>query len=215
MSGDDQLIAKAQGFLAELAQNNTKAWWQENKATYDNCLKQPALALLDSLTPALHDLTGLPVSTKLFRPHRDVRFSKDKTPYHTHLHMLWQPKADAPQSPVFFFGISPSYVTAGAGLMGLDKPVLQNWRQMLDLDTDRMMGMTQTLETAGYRFREPELKRVPPPFASDHRAARFLRMKAVVASGDVSTSGALQQELQRHFRALWPLNDMLMSIAAA
>jgi uncharacterized protein (TIGR02453 family) len=215
MAHSDPLITNAQSFLKDLDANNTRAWWQDHKAAYDTQLKAPALALLDALCAPLQRLTGVPVKPKLFRPHRDVRFSKDKTPYNTHLHMMWQVAADAPQNPVFFFGIGLDYVTTGAGMMGFDKPVLGNWRKMVDLDTDRITGIVAGLENQGFGLREPALKRVPPPYQPDHAAARLLRMKGVVASRELASKGPLAKQLEDSFASLWPLNDLLISIAEA
>ncbi|SFR34730.1 TIGR02453 family protein [Yoonia tamlensis] len=205
------LISQAQAFYAQLADNNTRDWWTQNRATYDDRLKPGALELLDELTAPLSDLAGAPVTPKLFRPHRDVRFSKDKTPYNTHLHMMWQIQTDAPQNPVFFFGIGVDYVSAGAGLMGFEKPMQTNWRTMLDLDGDRMLAILDGLEATGFSFREPALKRVPAPYDQDHPAARFMRMKGAVASREVPHDAPLLPI----FTALWPLNALLLSIAEA
>lgn len=211
----DTLITNARAFLTKLDANNTRDWWQENKATYDTKLKAPALALLDDLSTPLSELTDTPIKSKLFRPHRDVRFSKDKTPYNTHLHMMWQLDGDAPQMPVFFFGIGLDYVTMGAGMMGFDKPVLANWRKMVDLDTDRIMGIVKGVEDQGFSLREPALKRVPSPYDQDHPAGRLLRMKGAVASGELAGSGPLTDQIMAACRTLWPFNDMLISIAEA
>lgn len=215
MTAYQTLVADAAQFCNALAVNNTKDWWVDNKTTYDIKLKAPALALLDEIATPLAALTDLPITTKLFRPHRDVRFSKDKTPYNTHLHMMWTLDSDAPQKPVFFFGIGQDYVSTGAGIMGFDKPVLTNWRKMVDLDTDRIMDITTGLQSAGFAFRDPALKRVPAPFDQDHPAANLLRMKGVVASREASGKGALTDQVMGAFTALWPLNDLLISIAEA
>ncbi|WP_341368840.1 TIGR02453 family protein [Yoonia sp. BS5-3] len=215
MSKNDTLISDAVQFYEALAANNTKTWWQDNKPTYDTKLKAPALQLLEDIAAPLAKLTDLPIHTKLFRPHRDVRFSKDKTPYNTHLHMMWRVESGAPQDPVFFFGVGRDYVTTGAGIMGFDKPVLSNWRQMVDLDTDRITAITTDLTGQGFTFREPALKRVPAPFDKDHPAASLLRMKGVVASRELESSGTLEEQIMSAFNALWPLNSLLISIADA
>jgi len=211
----DTLIPDARAFLTKLAANNTRDWWQDNKATYDEKLKAPALALLDVLCPPLSDLTEASVKPKLFRPHRDVRFSKDKTPYNTHLHMMWQVDAGAPQNPVFFFGVGLDYVTLGAGMMGFDKPVLANWRKMVDLDTKRIMGIVAEVEDKRFTLREPALKRVPPPFDKEHPAGHLLRMKGVTASRELTQDSPIKDQILENCRNLWPLNHLLISIAEA
>jgi uncharacterized protein (TIGR02453 family) len=209
------LIDDATRFLADLSANNNRDWWQAHKDTYDTRLKGPALALLDHLSGPLGALADAPIKTKLFRPHRDVRFSRDKTPYTTHLHMMWQVDSDAPQNPVFFFGIGLDYVTVGAGIMEFDKPVLGNWRKMLDLDTDRILALTGTVAAQGFTFWEPALKRVPPPYPADHPAATFLRMKGCVASRPLTLHDGLAKDILAAFRDIWPLNALLIQIAEA
>jgi uncharacterized protein (DUF2461 family) len=75
--------------------------------------------------------TGKPHVPKVFRIHRDVRFSKDKTPYNTHLHLLWSRRRGG-ERPAWFFGASPDYLTFGMGVMGLEKDTLTRFRQMID-----------------------------------------------------------------------------------
>lgn len=73
------LIEDAQSFLAELAQNNTRDWFAEHKIRYAMRLKRPAELLVAQVARWLEDREGQ-IRGKLFRPQRDVRFSKDKTP---------------------------------------------------------------------------------------------------------------------------------------
>lgn len=215
MSDFATLRTDAVTFFDALAQNNKREWWQDNKARYETQLKAPALALLEQLAAPLSDLADAPIKSKLFRPHRDVRFSKDKTPYNTHLHMMWQIESDAPQNPVFFFGIGRDYVTAGVGMMGFEKPVLSNWRKMVDLDTNRIMGIVEGVTDQGFTLREPSLKRVPSPFDKDHPAGHLLRMKGLTASREITGNGNLPDQIMDTFRAAWPINALLISIAEA
>ena len=68
---------QALDFYEGLEADNTKAYWSDHKAQYDACVKAPMQALLAALAPEFGP-------AKIFRPYRDVRFSKDKTPYKTH-----------------------------------------------------------------------------------------------------------------------------------
>lgn len=210
------LITTARTFYTALDADNTKAWWQDNRGTYDDVLKPGAMALLEDMTGPLEGISDGPVKTKLFRPHRDVRFSKDKRPYNTHLHMMWQMEGDARQMPVFFFGIGIDYVTAGAGLMGFEKPVLEDWRKFVDLDTDRIVGIIDGVKAKGYGIREPELKRVPPAYDKDHPAAELLKHKGLTASGELpADTDDLPKALAKAFEDLWPINALLLQIAEA
>ncbi len=64
-------------FYAALADHNTRAWWQEHKADYERLVRQPMIALLEELSEEF----GTP---HVFRPYRDARFSKDKSPIKDH-----------------------------------------------------------------------------------------------------------------------------------
>ena len=168
------LIPDARAFLTELAQNNSRDWFTAHKDQYETALKRPALLLLDHFAAGLSAQTDHPVTTKLFRPHRDVRFSKDKTPYNTHLHMLWQVGQAA-----LFFGVAPGYVTFGGGVMAFDKNQLTNWRAAVDSDKGSdIADLTQTLAAKGYTPDAAELKRVPAPYDKDHPHAELLRHKS-------------------------------------
>jgi len=216
MPDDASLIPEARAFYTQLDANNTRDWWQENRAPYDAVLKPGALALLEKVSGPLSDLTDTPITTKLFRPHRDVRFSKDKRPYNTHLHMMWQMTVEAPQAPVFFFGIGLDYVTVGAGMMGFDKPVLENWRKFVDLDTARVVGIVESVEAKGFARRAPDLKRVPPAYDKDHPGADLLRHKGFVVTGDIAeNTPELPKTLLAAFKALWPINALLLQVAEA
>lgn len=209
------LISDARAFFAALSKNNKRDWWLANKHTYDNRLKAPTLALLDEMCAPLADLTGEAITPKLFRPHRDVRFSKDKTPYNTHLHMMWSVAGGGRQDPVFFFGIAPDYVTVGAGMMGFDKPVLEDWRKFVDLDGPRVAGIIDSVAAQGFTAREPALKRVPPAYDADHPQGNLLKYKGFVMSGELLRKDRLTDDLNSAFAQLWPLNALLISIASA
>lgn len=188
--GFSNFVSRAQRFLGALAQNNTRDWFAAHKAEYDADLKTPATLLLDQIAHDLHKKTGADFDTKLFRPQRDIRFSKDKTPYHTHLHMMWMEHAGRRQDIEYFFGIAPGYVTAGAGLMAFDSDVLTNWRAAVDGPFgDDIASTIRTALQQGCTMREPDLKRVPAPRNKDHRHADLLRRKGVTLWRDVPRQG--------------------------
>ena len=210
----DTLIKDAQAFLRQLAQNNEKAWWEDHKDDFAAKLKAPALALLDDLAPALAELSGDPVKPKLFRQHRDVRFSKDKTPYKTHLHMMWTVRTGGRAEPAYFFGIDPGGAVAAAGMMGLDKDVLSDWRKMVDLDAERIGGIVAGLKAHGFdHWHEPELKRVPKPWDADHPLEELLRRKSMVMSKPITPDKPLSDALLDAFAQATPLNRLMGGIA--
>ena len=122
------------------------------------------------------------MKSKLFRIHRDIRFSKDKTPYNTHLHMMWRPSGSE-TAPVFFFGSSPDYLSVGAGVAGLSGPRLARYRSAVDRDGDAIVDALETAhEGVGATLTDwgaPPLKRVPKPYDPDHPHGELLKRKSL------------------------------------
>ncbi|KHQ50492.1 MULTISPECIES: TIGR02453 family protein [Mameliella] len=174
----DRLLPDARAFLSELADNNDRDWFRDNKARYDSQLKRPSEKLLARISAWLGETRGTPPRTKLFRPHRDVRFSEDKTPYHTHLHMMWS----LPDGRVWMLGISPDYATLGAGLMQFEPAQLDRWREAVA--SDRGADLAALVAEAGWRVDPPSLQRVPAPYPADHPREDMLRCKGYVAWRD-------------------------------
>jgi uncharacterized protein (TIGR02453 family) len=207
-----QLIPDARAFLSDLAANNDRDWFKEHKPRYDAELKAPALLLLDQVTTDIARDGDLQVSTKLFRPHRDVRFSKDKTPYTTHLHMGWTLHADGCGDTGFFFGIAPDYVRIGGGVMGFDKDQLNRWRAAVDKgDGKRAEQLVQDLQANGMKCGDPELKRVPTPYSKDHPRCDLLRRKSLMLWKDLDKKdwNAPQAALKQSYALLTPLLGFL------
>lgn len=180
----NSLVPQARQFLSELSGNNTREWFTTHKARYETDLKHPALALLDIMSADLEKLTGSHVSSKLFRPHRDVRFSKDKTPYHTHLHMLWTAGGIG-----WFLGIAPDYISIGAGVLGFEKGALIRWREAVaDPEGAKFASLIDGLTAKGARLDAPELKRVPAPYDKNHLRGDLLRRKGLAIWFDINES---------------------------
>lgn len=205
------LIPDARAFYADLSTNNTRDWFSENKQRYDEKLKMPAKALLDVISTALTKLLDTPITTKLFRAHRDVRFSKDKTAYSQHLHMMWSPQGNGTQ-PVYFFGIAGEYVRAGAGIMDFSKAQQTDWRKWVsEREGDALQARIDTAAGAGVTLRKPELKRVPSPFEKDHPRADLLQRKSMTLWKDIEVDASkdLTSAITDAFKLFDPImNDL-------
>lgn len=206
------LIPDTRAFLGELAANNNRDWFLANKDRYDSTLKRPAELLLEQAGANLNKALGADVKTKLFRANRDVRFSKDKTPYHQHLHMLWTANLGGRQPLGFFFGIGLEYISIGAGLMGFEKDTLISWRAAIDgpLGAD-YQSQVEKLGQQGFRIAEPELKRVPAPYDKEHPRGELLKRKSLSAWKDFEAGDipAPTKALETVFKDLVPLAQML------
>ena len=219
MASFDSFTPEALRFLSDLKSNNTKDWFAANKPTYEAHVKDPAKAFADAMTLSLRDLTGCEHGSKIFRIHRDVRFSKDKTPYNAHLHMSFMPDGQTGQPPMWFFGLSPEKLSLGCGVFQFEKGALPAFRAaMAGPKGAELIQLTTDLRAAGVRVREPELKRVPPGFDKDHPQAEALRRKGFAVWIDVADpSFAIQPNLVKrttdHFEQIMPVFRLLFQLA--
>lgn len=201
-------ITTARVFLDQLKANNNRDWFNEHKKEYEAAIKTPGTVLGNEMAARLTLLTGKEATPKLFRINRDIRFSKDKTPYNTHLHLLWSDGS----GPAFFFGLSPDYVTAGCGVMGLQKERLDAYRRAVDLHGDQLSSNVERLKNNGYRLDEPELKRVPAPFEKDHPHGQLLKRKSLALWYDLSPIDLKADEVFERFEALMPIYEFCQQI---
>lgn len=186
--GFAEMIQRANRFFTDLRANNTRDYYEAHKATYIAEIKKPAELLAGLFAEDLARHTGCAHKPKVFRIHRDVRFSKDKTPCNTHLHLLWS-QPGAATTPAFFFGASPDYVVLGMGAIHLEKDSLNAYRTMIDARGGDLLDAMQRAENdidANLSDWGPDpLKRVPKPFDADHPHGDLLKRKAFALSADL------------------------------
>ena len=198
-------------FLKALKANNDRSWFADNKGLYEEALKKPAAQFCSIASDELERLTGVAHSARVYRIHRDVRFSKDKTPYNAHLHISFFAKGR--QVPAFLFGLEPDRLVLGAGAMGFDKEGLDTYRARA-ADDDGLAAILAALESDGVRLSEPELKRVPSGWPKDHPNAVNLRRKTLTAwlpeePPETVTAPGIAKRCAESFARLQPLFDWL------
>jgi len=182
-------------FLADLAQNNDRGWFQPRKADYERLLKEPMEAFVAALADSL-DRHKVPLQadpkTSIFRIYRDTRFAKDKSPYKTHLgaSFPWVEGAGGDVSMSHtehgngaYFHLQPGENFAGGGMWHASKPKLDAFRQAILDDERRVRGALEDkafLAEFGSVDSHETLKRVPPGFPADHPMADMFRYKDIV-----------------------------------
>jgi uncharacterized protein (TIGR02453 family) len=175
------LIPEARQFFAALQADNTKDWFEANKARYIDSIRKPAEALGEVMAAELGRMTGRILSAKVYRINRDVRFSKDKSPYNTHLHILWSMGAE--DRPGWFFAVSPGGVSLSTGVMSFTPGGL-DWARHAVADEPQpwLDAMTAVRAVGGdiADWGEAPLKRVPKPWEDSHPAAELLRRKSLI-----------------------------------
>lgn len=210
---------EAVNFLAELAANNDRAWFQPRKAQYERLVKEPlellCVALAERFAARGVPLVADPVRSP-FRVYRDVRFSRDKSPYRPYASASFpwsgdrdQPGAPAPVSPrdahralgrnggAGYFHFGPGEAFVGGGMWHPDPAVLRSWREIVDRDRARVRGALEDPAFVrefgsldGERF-----PRVPRGFAADHPDAGLLRLRDLTFGRQLSDDDVLSPGL--------------------
>lgn len=198
-------------FLVDLAWNNDRAWFQPRKADYERLLKEPMERLVVALAerfaardiPLLADPKRSP-----FRIYRDMRFSRDKTPYKTHLAATF-PWMDAEDGAVAridsdahgnggYFNFEPGEMYAGGGMWMPEKARIDVFRQQILDDPDRVRkALDDPAFVAWFGGAESHesLKRVPPGYPRDHPMADLFRWKDIVFGRRLSDAEVCSPDL--------------------
>lgn len=213
---------RAMTFLGDLRDNNNRDWFTANRHIYDEAIKIPAERLLRVMAPRLEALAGHPVTGRIFRIHRDIRFSKNKSPYNAHLHMAFTATARRSgmkcEGSGFFLALEPERLTFGAGVFEFAGGASDSYRKAV---ADQRKGAALAeilagLTASGFRLEGPELKRVPAPFEPGHPRGDLLRRKGLsvwchVTEKKVISSPAFLETCLATFEALAPFHRWITS----
>ncbi|MGZ6268091.1 MAG: TIGR02453 family protein, partial [Candidatus Limnocylindrales bacterium] len=135
----------AVGFLADLAVNNERSWFQPRKAEYERLLKEPLEALCLALADRFEG-QGLPLRSdpakSPFRIYRDVRFSADKSPYKTHVSASF-PWVGEGGGVGAYFHFQPGEMFAGGGMWHPEPVQLAAWRHAVESDLESVQAVLE------------------------------------------------------------------------
>ena len=187
-------------FYDDLEVDNTKSFWEEHKRVYTESVRQPMTALCEALAPEFGD-------AKVFRPYRDVRFAKDKTPYKTHQGAF----AAAGPATGWYVEISARGLRLGAGFYEASGERLAAIREAMadDKSGSRLQRVLRKLEKDGFEISGERLKTSPRGYAADHPRIELLRHKQLFAGKPFGFEGLdspdVLDRVRDEWRALRPL----------
>jgi len=197
-----------------------RAWFLENKATWEAELKEPMLAIIRRVTEAMLDFAPehvRPAEKSFFRIYRDTRFSNDKKPYKEHVAAWWSHRAlEKTSGAGFYFHVSPREVTVAAGAYMPEKEQLAAIRHWLVEHHAEFRGQIEkpAVRAAFREFEGSALTRAPKGFPVEldgrpHPALDLIRCRQWGLAATLPVEAALEagfaDELVRHFRLAAPL----------
>jgi uncharacterized protein (TIGR02453 family) len=191
MSEFDGFPPETTEFLRRLSENNSKAWFDEHRAEYDDYWVEPAKCFVVAAGEALQEIAPVEaqprINGSIFRVNRDVRFSADKSPYKSHLDFwFWEGERRKAVSG-FYLRITPDAVAVGVGAHAFDTDRLASYRAAVTdpAAAGSLRAVVDRIEKAKYELRGEHYKLLPRGFeVYDEFTARMLRYKALWVGED-------------------------------
>lgn len=177
-------------FLKKLDKNNNRDWFQANKKAFD--------AAQDNLTAFTGFLIGeigkfddavgdIDPKSCVFRIYRDVRFSKDKSPYKTNLGAYISPGGRKSMQPGYYFHVQPGQSFIAGGKHIPDGPETLRIRNAIAGDTDEFLKIVEKKSFKDHfgEMRGDRLKSAPKGFDAEHKAVEYLKLKDFMAFAEL------------------------------
>jgi uncharacterized protein (TIGR02453 family) len=185
-------------FYEDLEADNTKSFWTAHKSVYDESVRAPLEALIALLAPEFG-------AAKLFRPYRDVRFAKDKTPYKTHQGAWFD------ESSVYLHVSAAGLFVAG-GYWDTSSAQVDRLRRAVadDVAGAALERAVAAVTKAGFAIGGATITRVPTGYPKDHPRAELLKHKSMTAGRELGCPDWLRTaraktEVAKAWRAMAPL----------
>jgi uncharacterized protein (TIGR02453 family) len=194
-------------FLRRLKRNNSREWFLANKATYERDVRDPLLRFIEDFAPRLNRLSShfvadpRPVGGSLFRIHRDVRFSKDKSPYKTAAAAQFRHEAAKDvHAPGFYLHLEPSNVFFGAGLWRPDGKTLATIRDAIVENPSQWKRiLSSRIFRANFTLSGDSLKKPPRGYDPEHPFIDDLKRKDYVITTWFSEEEACAADFLERF----------------
>jgi uncharacterized protein (TIGR02453 family) len=195
-------------FYDDLELDNTKSFWETHKAVYKEAVEAPMKALTEALGPEFG-------TAKIFRPYRDVRFAKDKTPYKTHQGAF----VGVVPATGWYLELSARGVRTGAGFYEASGERMAAFREAVadEKKGTQLASIVKGLEQSGFEIGGETLKTAPRGYDKEHPRIGLLRHKQLFAGRQlgfepVIHTAELADVVREDWRRLRPLVDWLAAL---
>jgi uncharacterized protein (TIGR02453 family) len=210
-------------FLRELEANNNRPWFLANKSAYESDAREPMLRFIEDFGPRLRRISKhyladpRPVGGSMFRIHRDVRFSHDKSPYKTSVAAHFtHDTGKAIHSPGFYFHLSPHDVFVGSGIWHPDPESAAKIRAAI---ASRPAAWTRAISAPAFKAKcaldGERFSRPPRGFDPDHKLIEDLKRKNFIASASFNERDACAPRFMDRFSEVCEASAPLMRFLTA
>lgn len=205
-------------FLGKLKANNNRDWFNENKTEYEEARKIFEIfvtSLINEISLFDKQISGLEAKKTVFRIYRDVRFSKDKTPYKTAFGSYIAPGGRKSTSAGYYFHIEPGNSFFAGGMHRPPSENLSKVRQEILYNVDEYKSI---INNKGFKnsfgdVKGEKLKRPPKGFPADFPDIELLKQKEYIVIHNVNDDIILKDNFLDYstklFEKIKPLNDFL------
>jgi uncharacterized protein (TIGR02453 family) len=200
-------------FLRGLEKNNNRDWFQPRKEIFDSKLKAPMLEFVETINAELLKFAPEHITEPkkaVYRIYRDTRFSKDKTPYKTHLGAIFPRRGLGKDAAAgFYFHVSAKEVGVACGAYAPGPEQLLKIRRFI-AENHKLLRTKHKLMGA---LQGSTLQRIPKGFDPEHPAADLIKKKQwfwwVELDPKLATSAKLKSEIAKRFKEMAPMVELL------
>ncbi|TAF34690.1 MAG: DUF2461 domain-containing protein [Cytophagales bacterium] len=206
-------------FLSDLAHNNTREWMEANKKSYEaekKSFEKFVAELLPELVRIDPSLAALTPKDCIFRLHRDVRFSKDKSPYKTHFGAVWAEGGRKSVLPCYYLHIEPTKSFFAGGLYMPESAMLKKVREEVDYNSESLLKIIEDKAFKKYYGElDSEIKSstMPRGYDKTHPQAELLKLKSWTVTHPLSDNDLAPEKLKdivlEGARLMLPFNKWL------
>ncbi len=215
--------AETAQFLSELAENNQREWFKENKHRYERHVLEPALEFINAMNPRLEKISrhfvaiGKRTGGSLMRVYRDTRFSKNKTPYKTNVGIQFRHELGKDvHAPGFYLHIQPKNCFLGTGIWRPDSDALAAIRNSISENPGNWKRAKDSKRfVEHFRLGGDRLKRPPRGYAANHPFIEDLKRKDFIAVSEFSINRIRSAEFIDEVAARYATARPLMKFLCA
>jgi uncharacterized protein (TIGR02453 family) len=176
-------------YLKKLSKNNSREWFEANRDKYNSDFLEPCFQFVVEMGDKLQDIDPdivaiAKIDKSIFRLHRDVRFSKDKTPYKTNAGLyFWNGKMKKMDASGFYFHLEPKLFGVGLGIYMFPPHLLKKYRGVVSdsANSKELHQIVRSLEKKGYTIGGKKFKKTPKGYDSNILYPGYLLYEGIYA----------------------------------